>query len=190
MNQENHKMSDYSDVTLFSGGHRGAESEFGKLAEEFGISEVNFSFEGHNIARTRGMKILSADELKKGDISMDIVSARMGRKFSRVDKIRKVFQSIFHMVNNGYQVFVVGWILPDNTVKGGTGWGVELARLFNRPVFVYEQDRRAWFSWIDNSWQEVNPTISHKTFAGTGTRNLTEDAKDALSKLYKKSFEI
>ena len=183
-------MSDYSDVTLFSGGHRGAEAEFGKLAEKFGINEVNFSFEGHNIERTRGMKVLSADELKKGDISMDIVSTRMGRKFSRVDKIRKVFQSIFHMVNNGYQVFVVGWILPDNTVKGGTGWGVELARLFNRPVFVYEQDRRAWFSWIDNSWQEVRPTISHKTFAGTGTRNLTEDAQKALGKLYKKSFEI
>jgi hypothetical protein len=66
---------------------------------------------------------------------------------------------------------------------------VELARLFNRPVFVYEQDRQAWFSWIDNSWQEVSPTISHKTFAGTGTRNLTDDAKKALAELYKKSFK-
>ncbi len=182
-------MSDLSQITLYSGGHRGAEAEFGKLAERFGINEVNFSFEGHTVERTTGITVLSDDELKKGDVSMDIVSQRLGRNFSKIEKIRKVIQSIFHMVNKGYQVFVVGWILPDDTVKGGTGWGVELARLFNRPVFVYEQDRKAWFSWINNSWQEVVPTISHKTFAGTGTRNLTDDAGIALAELFARSFE-
>ena len=182
-------MNQPSQFTLYSGGHRGAEEEFGKLAEKFGIKEVNFSFDGHNLQREAGVWVLSPEELKKGDISMDIVSARMGRSFSKADKIRKVIQSIFHMVNNGYQIFVVGWILPDNTVKGGTGWGVELGKLFNRPLFVYEQDRKAWFSWIDNAWQMVTPVISHKTFAGTGTRNLTEDAKQALEDLFKRSFE-
>ncbi|MDY0223668.1 MAG: hypothetical protein RBR67_21300 [Desulfobacterium sp.] len=182
-------MSDLSQITFYSGGHRGAEAEFGKLAEHFGIKEVNFSFEGHAPERQAGITVLTADELKKGDVSMDIVSKRLGRNFSKMDKIRKVIQSIFHMVNKGYQVFVVGWILPDNTVKGGTGWGVELAKLFNRPVFVYEQDRKAWFSWIDNAWKEVVPTISHKTFAGTGTRNITEDAKAALADLYARSFK-
>lgn len=177
------------DVTLYSGGHKGAEAEFGKLAEAFGINEVNFSFEGHKMDREVGVRMLSSDELKKGDISMDIVSARMDRNFSKVDKIRKVIQSIFHMINNGYQVFVVGWILPDNTVKGGTGWGVELAKLFNRPVFVYEQDRKAWFSWVDNRWVEVSPMISHKTFAGTGTRNISDDAKAALKDLFERSFK-
>jgi len=181
-------MSEASQFTLYSGGHRGAEAEFGKMAEKYGIKEVNFSFEGHSIERNVGVKVLSQEELKKGDISMDIVSTRMGRSFSKAEKIRKVIQSIFHMVNNGYQIFAVGWILPDNTVKGGTGWGVELGRLFNRPVFVYEQDRKEWFSWIDNSWMQVSPVISHKTFAGTGTRALTEDAKQAISDLFEKSF--
>lgn len=182
-------MSEASQTTFYSGGHRGAEAEFGKLAEKFGMKEVNFSFEGHNIERKVGVKMLSEEELTKGDISMDIVSARMGRSFSRVNKIRKVIQSIFHMINNGYQILVIGWILPDKTVKGGTGWGVELGKLFNRPIFVYEQDRKAWFSWIDNSWQKVSPVISHKTFAGTGTRNLTEDAKKAMENLFERSFK-
>ncbi len=182
-------MSDASQTTLYSGGHRGAETEFGKLAEKFGIKEVNFSFEGHNLDRNVGVKMLSEEELKKGDISMDIVSARMGRSFSKVNKIRKVIQSIFHMINNGYQIFVIGWILPDKTVKGGTGWGVELGKLFNRPIFVYEQDRKAWFAWIDNTWQKVSPVISQKTFVGTGTRNLTEDAKQAMNDLFEQSFK-
>lgn len=181
-------MNDASQFTLYSGGHRGAEAQFGQLAEQYGVKEINFSFEGHKPDRQAGIRVLTPEELKKGDVSMDIVSTRMGRSFSKADKIRKVIQSIFHMVNNGYQIFVVGWILPDNTVKGGTGWGVELGKLFNRPLFVYEQDRKAWFSWVDNAWHKVTPVITHKNFAGTGTRNLTDDARIALTDLFERSF--
>ncbi len=180
--------TDPSRFTLYSGGHRGAEAEFGRLAEKYGVKEVTYSFDGHKLERDSGVRILNQDELEKGNISMDIVSARLSRSFSKGNKIRKVIQSIFHMVNSGYDIFAVGWILPDKTVKGGTGWGVELGKLFNRPIFVYEQDRKAWFSWIDNDWQTVDPVIHHKTFAGTGTRNLTNDAKAALEDLFKRSF--
>jgi hypothetical protein len=182
------KMADLSQFTLYSGAHRGAESEFGRHAERWEVKEVNFSFEGHAPERTRGVRVLSPAELDKGDVSMEIVSTRMGRTYSKADKIRKVIQSIFHMVNNGYQVFAVGWIQPDNTVKGGTGWGVELAKLFNRNVNVYDQDRRGWFSWKNNQWVVETPVISEKTFVGTGTRNLTVDGLKAIQDLFTRSF--
>ncbi len=54
--------------------------------------------------------MLTPEELDKGDVSMEIVSARMGRSYSKANKIRKVIQSIFHMVNKGYHVIAVGWI--------------------------------------------------------------------------------
>ncbi len=38
------------DFILFSGGAKGAEAEFGANAEQFGIEEVNFTFDGHSIA--------------------------------------------------------------------------------------------------------------------------------------------
>ena len=44
---------------LFSGGARGAEAAFGANAERLGIEEVNFTFEGHNDARTRGIRVLT-----------------------------------------------------------------------------------------------------------------------------------
>jgi hypothetical protein len=182
------KMTDRSHITLYSGGHKGAESEFGKLAESWGIQEVNFSFEGHNTERTRGVLVLNPEELDKGDVSMEIVSTRMGRKYSKADKIRKVIQTIFHMVNKGYQVIAVGWIQPDDTVKGGTGWGVELAKLFNRPISVYDQERKGWFSWKDNGWIADTPVISDKTFVGTGTRNLTDDGRREIRNLFENSF--
>ena len=36
---------------VFSGGVKGAEAEFASLAEEFGLEEVNYTFEGHKIVR-------------------------------------------------------------------------------------------------------------------------------------------
>jgi len=181
-------MTERSQITLYSGGHKGTESEFGKLAETWGIREVNFSFEGHTIERTQGVSILSPEELDKGNVSMEIVSARMGRKFAQAEKIRKVIQTIFHMVNNGYHVIAVGWIQPDDTVKGGTGWGVELAKLFNRPVHVYDQDRNAWFTWQNNAWVEEYPVLEKNTFVGTGTRNLSADGRQAIRDLFENAF--
>ena len=181
-------MTDISKLTLYSGGHRGAEAEFGKLAEECRIKEVNYSFEGHKAERTRGIQVLNPEELKKGDVSMEIVSKRMNRTYSRTDRIRKVIQSIFHMVNSGYHVIAVGWIQEDNTVKGGTGWGVELAKLFNRPLSVYDQERKGWFSWEDSQWVENTSAITSDTFAGTGTRFLTDDGREALRDLFLRSF--
>jgi hypothetical protein len=181
-------ITDTSTVTLYSGGHKGAEAEFGKLAEAWLMKEVNFTFEGHKAERTRGLRVLNQEELKKGDVSMEIVSMRMKRTYSRVGKIRQVIQSIFHMVNNGYHVIAVGWIQADSTVKGGTGWGVELARLFNRPLSVYDQDRKGWFSWEDSQWVEKTPVITSDTFAGTGTRNLSDEGRQALRDLFISSF--
>jgi len=181
-------MTDMSKITLYSGGHKGTEAEFGRLAEAWNIDEVNISFEGHIAERTRGIKMLSREELQKGDVSMEIVSKRMKRTYSRADKIRKVIQSIFHMVNNGHHVITVGWIQPDDTVKGGTGWGVELAKLFNRPLNVYDQDRKGWFSWQNGKWVENTPVITSDTFAGTGTRNLSDDGRQALRDLFIRSF--
>ncbi len=161
-------MANASEFTLYSGGLRGSEAEFGIQAEKWGVGEVTFSYDGHQPSRDRGLVILGPEELKRGDISMEIVAAHE-RTYSNTETIQKVMQMIFHMVNNGFQVFAIGWIEPNDTVKGGTGWTVELAKLFNRPLHVFDQNRNAWFAWKDSSWVEGLPVIEHKTFGGTGT---------------------
>ncbi len=179
---------DNKDFSFFSGGLKGAEESFGECAEKFGINETNFSFEGHTLSRNKNVTLLSDEELNKGNISMEIVSVRMGRRYAQADKIRKVFQTIFHMVNKGYQVFAVGFIQADGTVKGGTGWGVELAKFFNRPVSVFDQETNQWYAWKSGEWVEEIPLITHKTFCGTGTRHLSDQGKAAIEDLFKRSF--
>jgi hypothetical protein len=173
---------------LYSGGLKGAETAFGEAADKWSIKEVNFCYSGQKTNRQKNLVSLSDDELKRGDISMELVSKLMNRTYYETEKIRKVLQTIFHMVNKGHQVFVIGTILEDNTVKGGTGWAVELAKLFNRPLSVYDQVKDNWYSWQQGAWVQDTPKIEHETFVGSGTRNLSENGKNAIDRLFEEAF--
>ena len=173
---------------LISGGHKGAEAEFGRAAKRWGIDQTTLSFEGHAMEWPVSVRKLSDAELAEGDVSMEIVSKRMGRGYHEAEKIRRVVQSIYHMVNGAWQVFVVGLIQSDDTVKGGTGWAVELAKMFNRPVWVFDQARHEWFHWQGGHWVPDAPTIGERAFAGTGTRNLSDEGRAAIAELFRRSF--
>ena len=181
-------MLDSKKCTLYSGGLKGAESVFGEAAEKWSVQEVNFCYTGQKTNRQKNLLVLSDEELKRGDISMELVSKMMHRTYYETEKIRKVLQVIFHMVNKGHQVFVIGTVLEDNTVKGGTGWAVELAKLFNRPLSVYDQAKDKWYSWKQGAWVSDSPQITHETFVGSGTRNLTEKGKQAINRLFEEAF--
>ena len=74
-------------------------------------------------------------------------------------------------------------------MKGGTGWSVELAKFFNRPLAVYDQTQKGWFSWNENDWRkETSVRISYDTFVGSGTRYLSDDGLQAINTLFQDSF--
>jgi len=176
------------ECTLYHGGLKGAETAFGETAEQYNVNEVIFSFENHRLNRDKNPIILSEEELQRGDISMEIASRMMNRTYYETEKIRRVLQTIFHMINKGHQVFVIGTILEDNSVKGGTGWAVELAKLFNRPLYVYDQNHNQWFTWQESSWKEAAPKITYNTFVGSGTRYLSDEGHAAIEQLFAESF--
>jgi len=177
------------ETILFSGGVEGAEAEFGAAAEKFGIEEVNFTFEGHKRTRTRGARSLNHEELEKGDFSLTYVSNLMNRRYPDAPLIRKVLQSIWYQVNSGQEIYVVGRIMDDGTVRGGTGWGAEFAKLCNKPLFVFDQEKDGWFSWEKDSWKGTEaPVIGHRHFTGTGTRFLEANGRQAIADLFERSF--
>src|SRR5918994_7403987 len=136
-----------SDSILFSGGAPGAEAEFGACAERHDVEEVNFTFEGHRIDRKRGVRVLNHEELLAGDVSLEYVSRLMNRRYTEGPTIRRVLQTLWYQVNSGQEIYVVGAILLDSTVRGGTGWGAEFAKLCNKPLFVFDQEKDRWFHW-------------------------------------------
>jgi hypothetical protein len=181
-----------ADCILFSGGAAGAEAEFGTCAERHGIEEVNFTFDGHQDARQRGIRVLNHEELRAGDVSLEYVSRLMNRRYTEGPTIRKVLQTLWYQVNSGQEIYVIGTILPDDTVRGGTGWGAEFAKLCNKPLHVFDQEKDSWFKWSGSAWQALSssetPAMTHPHFTGTGTRNLQPNGRRAIQALYEGSF--
>jgi hypothetical protein len=181
-----------SDCILFSGGAPGAESAFGEAAERHGVEEVNFTFEGHTMARHRGVRVLNHEELQSGDVSLEYVSRLMHRRYTDAPTIRRVLQTLWYQVNHGQEIYVVGAILDDGTVRGGTGWGAEFAKLCNKPLFVFDQDKDGWFEWTGSAWAPRPggdaPVVTHPHFTGTGTRSPRPNALAAIEALFARSF--
>jgi hypothetical protein len=181
-----------SDCILFSGGALGAEGEFGKCAERHGIEEVNFAFEGHPMVRPRGIRMLNHEELQAGDVSLEYVSRLMHRRYTDAPTIRKILQTLWYQVNHGQEIYVIGTVLDDGTVRGGTGWGAEFAKLCNKPLYVFDQDHDCWQHWTGNGWtrcgQADAPIITHPHFTGTGTRRLQDNGRRAITELFSRSF--
>ncbi|TVQ97783.1 MAG: hypothetical protein EA399_12145 [Desulfovibrionales bacterium] len=178
-----------SECTLYSGGATGAETEFGAAAEKFGVAEVNYTFEGHQIQRTRGMRVLTQEELRRGDVSMTYVSRLLNRTYSNAPIMRKVLQTIWYQVNQGMEIYVIGSIQDDGTVKGGTGWGAEFAKICNKPLCVFDQAKNGWFRWEQAAWTVLEaPVIGHRHFTGTGTRFLEANGREAIEQLFERSF--
>jgi hypothetical protein len=181
---------DVSQFRLVSGGGEGAEAQFGACAERWGLTEVHFSFEGHQArVRQRGVRFLDERQLKMGDFSLLYASRRLDRKLSEIPQVRRVLQTIWHQVTQARQVFAVGVLQPNGTLHGGTGWGVELARLWDKPVFVFDQACAGWFHWDGATWARTDPPIiTRQVFAGIGTQHLTDEGRAAIEGLYRRSF--
>ncbi len=173
---------------VYSGGAHGTEAAFGAAAERHGIHEVNFTFDGHIQARTRGAHPLTERELAEGDVSLAYVSRRLRRSYSESAMIRRVLQSLWHQVKNAQMIFVVGTIQEDGTVTGGTGWSVELARMWNKRLWVFDQEKDGWYRWANDEWSPGVPTIDCSAVCGTGTRYLSDAGRAAIDALFERSF--
>jgi hypothetical protein len=178
-----------SAYVLLSGGAPGAESAFGQCAEAWGLGEENYTFAGHKRVRSRGLVVLSEADLEQGHVSPVYLKTQMHRSYSDMATINKVIQSIWHQVNTASEVFVVGTINADATVQGGTGWAAELGRHWRKRVFIYDQGKNVWFRWSNDSWNiEKEPCITGARFTGTGTRDLTDQGREAIRTLFERSF--
>jgi len=174
---------------LLSGGAAGSEDWFGQCAERWGLTERHFSFAGRKPARTRGLVELKPEELSLGDVSWTYLKSRLQRDLDHSEHMIRVLQTIWHQVNPAGEVFCVGLVQPAGTVKGGTGWAVELAKQQHKPVWVFDQQAGCWYEWFAHDWRACDPpVIRQNRFCGTGTRNINDAGRRAVEQLFARTF--
>jgi hypothetical protein len=75
-------------------------------------------------------------------------------------------------------------------VAGGTGWAVEMAIQKGKPVHVFDMNRNQWYKWdtfANKFVQEETPKLT-QSFAGIGSRELTEAGIQAIRDVYNKTL--
>lgn len=178
-----------SAFTVLSGGAKGSEAAFGEAAERWGLQEINYSYPGRETTRTRGVVELGEVELERGAVSEAYVKAQLHRSFPKTELFQRLLKTVWHQVATAGEVFIVGEILEDDTVKGGTGWGAELARHFHKRLHVFDQTKNGWFHWTGDTWAKAEtPKIQRTRFTGSGTRELSESGEKAIRDLFENSF--
>ena len=197
--------------TLHSGGATGADTVWGQIGKQFGISEEN-QMHYKTADMPNGNTQITEQDYKEGKreaakaanrmFGYDKPEVSMGlliRNWSQV-KYSDAVYAVGRLVPAGENAF------PDNkkedtriaknpTVTGGTGYAVNMAILNNKPVYVYNQyDHptypKGWYKYDSNINDYVptdTPTLT-RHFAGIGTRNINEDGKKAIQDAYEKTF--
>ena len=185
-----------------SGGAVGADSYWGRIGEQYGVvsnhyyygektPEGNFEISNEDYAEGR-YEAAKAANYTYGYKYPTMKDHRLIRNWSQVKHSDAIF-AIGHLVRPGEKLFPNQIndtrVAVNAAVQGGTGYAVAMAILHGKPVYVYDQERKQWFSNIDGKWRISQiPTLT-KDFAGIGSRNLNEDGKKAIEEVYNKTIE-
>ena len=185
-----------------SGGANGADTVWGEIAKEFGITDQNHWY--YQEKTPNGNKEISQQDYEEGRYKVaeaakmnwgyqykTMKDSRLIRNWAQVKYADSVF-AIGHLVNTGEKLFPNQ---QDDTrtalvpaVQGGTGYAVGMAILNKVPVYVFDQERNQWFVNIDGEWKRVDTPVLTERFAGIGTRQINDAGKQAIRDVFNKTF--
>jgi hypothetical protein len=100
---------------------------------------------------------------------------KLNRRFpTNNEYVNNLLRRNWFQVRNSDAVYAIGEIEPKNgTVKGGTGWAVQMGIDNNKDVYVFDQSRLKWYRNRNNKWSETTTPKLTPNFAGIGTREIT-----------------
>jgi hypothetical protein len=166
-----------SSCTLHTRSGGETESLFVELAARYGLHSTTWS-DG------------SDAELERAETALGYVGRKIGVDHGSSDG-RRSRQLLWHQVRGARQVFVVGTLKDNGLVEGEAAWAVELARAWNKPLWVWDAGRDGWNRWVPqaSSWQKANePRITGQHFTGTGDPSLSDAGRDVIKSLFERSF--
>ena len=173
-----------------SGGAVGADSLWGEAGESLGVVSVHYY---HGRRTPKGNKEISDAEYLEGREHVLKANETLCRyPGSYMDLLSRNWIQ----VKNADAVFAVGTFAPNGSgvVDGGTGWAVQMAVDCGKPVYLFEQNEKTWFSRgvpgtkgepLGNGWirMETVPSLT-RNFAGIGTRSLSPAGEAAIRECY------
>ncbi len=173
-----------------SGGCPGADMEWEREGEKYGVKTIAYSFPSH-VQEGKNPKILNASELDEGWEHVTRADKTLKKNVDAIAStyVRKLLCRNWFQVKNSEAIFAIGKLINNHPVDGGTGWAVQMAIDADKPVFLFFQDAMGggWFRYMPivgfESCRGDTPKLT-KNFAGIGTRAINNYGKEAIKKIY------
>lgn len=178
----------------YSGGAEGSDQYWDIIGKRYGFNNhTHYHFEYRDIFDKYYLTLLAQKDLNKADEYLKKANLTLKRKFpTSSNYIDNLLRRNYYQVINSEGIFAIGVLNKDKqTVKGGTGWAVELGKLFNKKIYVFDQELDQWFTWdYKNQFFTISevPLLTY-TYAGIGTRELKENGKINIGLVYRKTLK-
>lgn len=181
-------------MKIISGGAVGADTVFATQALKRDIDVDIHSFLGHktnssSIRVLSNIIIHSKEDLDNALPYIKQANKVLKRKIPSPGYVRNLLCRNYYQINKTDCVIAVGRLdMPNNTVKGGTGWAVQMALDKYIPVFLFDMNANVWLSSfglnkIMGVWH--SPFLKeYNNITGIGSRELTPKGAQEIKKLF------
>ena len=179
-------------LTIYTGGAKGVDTHVERLCQLYGHACVVLIPPCH--PRAKSLAPLTQSELDAATPTVTQAAFRLGRKVHHPISLQYIQRNVIQPAS---LVLAVGYF--DELRKhllGGTGWGVVMAQLLGKPLYVFDLDREQWLWWNSTSLEYqpcegmaenliALPTLQDKT-AIVGTREEDPVVYPTLEALFKR----
>lgn len=183
-----------SNYICHSGGCPGADMEWEKECELYGIPTIAYSFPKH-IQEGKNPKILTQEELDEGWEQVLKCEKLIKRPLHNIKYnyyVKNLLCRNWFQVKNSDAIYAIGKLVgnSERLVDGGTGWAVQMAINNKKVVWLFEQNLNQWFAYVDKigKFVDFQKGVSPKlinSFAGIGTRKINDYGKQAIKEILK-----
>jgi hypothetical protein len=162
----------------YSGGAKGADSLFGKLAEKAKHQVIHFRPKDV----TEGLATIADAELIKANVFLNRTYPT-----SR-ESVNNLLRRNYLQIYDTERIYAVTYLDENKIPKGGTAWAVIMGININvNEIYVFDQSKNTWFIWSGFGFIEIHtrniPNPSGK-YTGIGSRILTDMGETAIKELY------
>ena len=182
-------------LTIYTGGAKGVDTHVERLCHLYGHACVVFIPPCH--PRARSLAPLTQTELDAATPLVTQAAFRLGRQVHHPISLQYIQRNV-HVIQPASLVLAVGRFNEMRKhLLGGTGWGVVMAQLLDKPLYVFDVDKAEWL-WWDSALGEYQPcegmtedsialpTLQDKT-AIIGTREEDQAIYPTLEALFKRT---
>ena len=142
---------------IITGGARGVDLAAEKLARQYGLPTYVLVPPCH--PRTASIAPLTTPQMEEAIPLTNAVALRLGKQLSSPISRQYIYRN-YHVVNEADRVLAFTSLSPTSRAcPGGTGWAVEMAKVLQKDLYVYnvESDVWCWFNPYLNEFVECGP---------------------------------